>query len=342
MLEYTLKSVVAMDRTPMSRACIIGSGLFFCFIQAHASVTSHTGKVPGLSVWKSQELEYEINWHAHVGETRELVFYKGEMQSELRWPTPLALMLDHHITYHTDSLPIHLTYSSALYTDTGIMEDRDWDGYPNSPLIAYSSSMAIPRKNTEFNIFTDIPIFSDHPKKSVFSDVSFKALIGYRFREISWDAMGGLQVYNEKGIGHEDDDYTYFDRDSTGVSYLHKLSMPFAGIISDFKVDRIDLQLSGIFSPYATSNNKDFHQHRALIFNDRIYNANYFELGLSTRYQWTPKLQIGFNYTFNQLLKKPGSTSVNNLITSQSYTIRDASGVTSVDHTIRFGFKYSF
>jgi len=314
---------------------------------AYASILSNTAGAPGLPVWESAPLSWELNWHMNSGETRELVFYDEALLSELRWPTPLAVMLDHHFTYQLNKdIPLYFTYSHLLYADNGFMEDRDWGTNKNSPLTAYSASTSIMKRNDELNIFTSIPIFSrDIETSTDMISLSARGIGGHRYHTTAWTSMGGGQVSNERdpeGLGGPHDYYMSFDPRLQGISYTHTRHMPFFGSMVNLSIKNVDMLFSGIFSPWVNSLNTDIHHYRALVFIDTIHNAKYFELGFATRYHISKTLQIGMNYSYDHLFKKRGPIYLYDLIDGDSQIAYSMGSVASASHSVRFGFRYTF
>lgn len=306
-----------------------------------------------MPLYQSERVAFGLDWHTSKGRTHELVFDNEHKVSELIWDIPYATMLDLKLNFPlTKSFAARLQASHLLDTGRGVMTDSDWDqpaySYDNY-MYSFSESRIELTTAKQYDAFLTYNLLNFQPRNPKSNeligntqDVKIDFETGYRFKEWRWRAIGGYGLYNELGVGREDDYFYTFSENETGIKYTHRIHMPLAGPHLTWRTDRLVFNFGALFTPFATSRDIDEHRLRNLVFKDNVDEMKYLELGSSLRYFVSKNFEANLGYTFEQLFEKRGSMDITQVGYDDIYHIEDSSGVSYSAHNYTAGFAYHF
>ncbi|VUS85810.1 omptin family outer membrane protease [Klebsiella pasteurii] len=268
------------------------------------------------------------------GKSHELVYDSdtGRKISQLDWKIKNVAILKGDISWDAYSfLTLNARGWTSLASGAGHMDDYDWLDAAYSGWTDHSS-----HSSTKVNYANE---FDLNVKGWLFQNETYKAglVAGYQETRFSWTAFGGSFNY-EKGT-----DIGNFPVGERGIGYSQRLSMPYVGLVGQYRIDAYEFNALFKFSDWVRARDNDEHYSRQLTFHEKTTNSRYYGVSFDVGYYVTPNTKIYTEFTYNKYSEGKGaSNEINNISGLTTLYDGDAAGISNKNYTITTGLKYRF
>lgn len=142
------------------------------------------------------------------------------------------------------------------------------------------------------------------PHKSLDSNLTFNAILGYKSDDWKWEATGGAYIYN----AYFSNTYTgYFDEVPV-VSYEHDLKVPYVGLSVNVNNRNFGCNTYFLYSKWAEVEATDTHHLRDLVIRQHFDDGDYWSAGINFKWNINDAWTIFGGYQKEHLKQIRGTT----------------------------------
>ncbi|WP_261640644.1 omptin family outer membrane protease [Erwinia mallotivora] len=267
------------------------------------------------------------------GESGEYVYGDdGNKQSELKWKIKNTAIIKGDLSWDAlQWLTLNARGWATVASSGSAMDDYDWQTPGQSHWSDWST-----HPNTRLNHANE---FDLNVKGWLLNEPTYQlgVMLGYQQTRFSWTAFGGSYNYdNGQDIGE-------FQRGSRGIGYKQQFSLPYLGLVGLTRYGDIELTAAFKFSPWVRAKDNDEHYQRALSYQERGNNSNYYSATAGAGYYITPAAKVYLELNYSRYEKASASTSVTDRTTGENYALGDDSaGIANKTFAVTSGLQYQF
>ncbi|EDW4550530.1 omptin family outer membrane protease [Salmonella enterica] len=266
------------------------------------------------------------------GEAREYVYdtTSGKKISQLNWKIKSAYILKAGLSWDVqDWITLNAGGWTTLASGSGVMNDYDWLDDNRSGWSDWSH-----HPDTRLNWANELDL---NVKGWLIRQDNYRAglMTGWQQTRFSWTASGGSFDHNNHS---RTGDYL----PGKVVDYSQKFTMPYVGIVGQYRYHDIEFNGQVKFSNRVSVEANDEHYTRGMTFRDGTGNSRYVSASVDVGYYMTPGLRIFTDFTYSVFGEGKGGTKITYADKSHEYIGGNASGTENKNYMITAGLSYRF
>jgi outer membrane protease len=233
------------------------------------------------------------------GTSNELLYRGDGLLSQLDWRENNVPFVGLDGTFAFGNFLIHTGALFAIPSDSGIVEDRDWQTDNPSVLASYSEHDA--------HLDSHIDISAELAYRHIFQAWRFSGGAGLLFRSRTWSATGGY-------LQHPDDNIWTPDAEKKpvygiAITYEQTQWLPFIFIESGFTIkQRFEISLRGGIYPLMYVETVDTHNTTGWEFTDKMSGGLGGTATLTIIYKPTRTLAFKLSGSYENIVTNKGQT----------------------------------
>ncbi len=281
--------------------------------------------------WKASS-EYGVTAGLSIGvmngEANELVYYpNGSTLSHLIWTFDNVAVLTGSIGYKWNAFSIGVKGRINL-TDDSTMDDFDFPGTVCGIAGPFCQSH---HENTtvEHSRMLDVHAGWQFYRSG---GLALKGLVGYKWDNNSWVAVGGTS------------NYTPPFRNIPVISYEQWWQAPYLGLEVSGEWNAWNVNARVIGSKWVSGRDEDNHHLRTLLYKDEFGDDNeMLAVNLQAGYRLSKNIRMTAGYDYERYFTAKGSTSELDYSTGTTrFFADDGAGGNSETHTVSIGVKVNY
>ncbi|MCB5174886.1 omptin family outer membrane protease [Microvirga lenta] len=252
-----------------------------------------------------------------TGQAREYVYNvpgNGSKLSQLNWQIDNAAILGARLAYRPlDWLSLRANGWTIVASDNA-MDDFDWMagymGFDSWSEWSHSSDTTL-AKGYQIDLGAAARFYQSGP-------FELSALAGYRFMTFKMNAYGGHYIYSsENGFR----DLTGVFPDRLGIAYQQWWHTPYLGLGASYSAGPLKVNAEFIASPFVMSSDKDHHNLRNIVFEERFSP------------DWMVGVTLGAEYALTDTVSLTGQAEYQNFFEAKGGSLMFDGGQGRVEKT---------